>query len=384
MDPFSLAIGAAMLFGLLSADAVISANTVVVSVTVPPAIVQTGLTQDVAERLLVSEITRMSQGRSLLRAPSMQSARDPTIVGVVANALKLDGFTGALQDLFGLDRPRVTASIVTPAANLQRLLVTYRSERAGTFMLTLDGEAGPEALVRAGAAAIMDQVEPYRSALFYFEQALAAGSSDFSRVKALAERLVDNTTRRGEALEHSYLLNLLGIVALLENDLSKAESHFRRSFATNQEFHVGRLNFAFTLIQRDLYQQALEVLTPLLPSHRWRLFANRERGFAPLIATTYDTAGVARWHLGDLDGAEASFRAATQAFPQSEAAYTYWSRLLRERGRTAEAAEKMEFARTNSTTFENYPEVASLFFWMSPMNNQPLQRRSREIVSTGR
>ncbi len=39
------------------------------------------------------------------------------------------------------------------------------------------------------------------------------------------------------------------------------------------------------------------------------------------------------------------------------------------------AAEKAEIARINALTFENYPEVANLYFWMSPRDNQPLVRR---------
>jgi hypothetical protein len=101
---------------------------------------------------------------------------------------------------------------------------------------------------------------------------------------------------------------------------------------------------------------------------------------APLQEALHSTIGVARWGLGDLDGAEASFRAAVRAFPQSEAAHVYWARLTRERGRVAEADALEAIATVNALTFDNYPEVATLFFWMSPTDNQPLQRRASGIA----
>ena len=381
MDPLSVALAAAMAFGLLSADAVISANTVTVNVSVPPAVAYTGLTQEVAEGVFTSEMWRMTQARSMLRAESVRSSRDPTIVGVVANALKLEGVTAALQDMFGLERPRVNASIIYQGSNRSRLLVSAITGQTSLFSLQLEGEGGPEALLRRGAMQTMEQFEPYRSALHYFEQSLSAGGNDFSRTKAVAERRLAIVPRAETMRERSFLHNLLGIVALMENDRVEAERHFRGSFAENRGFHVGQLNLAFVLIELDRYQDALNILTPMLSLNLQAGLTLDNGSFAPLIEALHSTIGVARWGLGDLDGAEASFRAAARAYPQSEAAYTYWSRLLTERGRTAEAAEKMAIARTNSLTFDNYPEVANLFFWMSETDGQPLRRRATRITA---
>lgn len=379
MDPVSLAMAVAMVFGLLSADAVVSANTVTVSVTVPPAVAQTGITQEVAERVFTSEFARMGQARSLLRAPQMRSSRDPTIVGVVANALRLDNFTGALQDLLGLDRPRVAASIVNPAPNRSRLLINSTSVRSGVFSLEIETDGGPEALLRRGAIETMEQFEPYRSALFHFEQSILAANNDFSRTKAVAERELARPIRAETLLERSYIENLLGIVALMENDRAAAERRFRSSFRTNTTFNIGRLNLGFVLIELDRYQDALDILTPLVPIGLTAAAVSSTR-WAPLMEALHTTIGVARWGLGDLDGAEESFRTATWAFPETEAGFTYWARLLTERGRTAEAEEKAAIARTNALTFDNYPEVANLFFWMNAKDNQPLARRISRLA----
>ena len=381
MDPASLALAAAMVFGLLTADAAVSANSVAVSVSVPPAIVQTGFTAEVAERVFTSEFERMSRARSLLRAPSVRSAREPTIVGVIANALKLDNFTGALQDLLGLDHPRVNVAIVVPAPNRTRLLVNSVSARSGAFTVQVESDAGPEALLRIGAMQTMDQFEPYRSALFHFEQALLSSTHDFTRVKAVAQRELARPSTTATLQENSYLQNLLGIVALMEDDRATAERFFRETFRLNTGFNVGRLNLGFALIELDRYREALDLLTPLVSVSLIPEIALPGRT-APLQEALHSTIGVARWGLGDLDGAEASFRTAVRAFPESEAAHVYWARLMRERGRVAEAVALEEIARTNALTFDNYPEVANLFFWMNPKDRQPMQRRASRVVRT--
>ena len=381
MDPASLALAAAMVFGLLSADAAVSSNSVAVSVSVPPPVATTGFSAEVAERVFTSELERMSRARSLLRAATVRSAREPTIVGVIAGALKLDNFTGALQDLLGLDHPRVNASVVIPAANRTRVLINSVSARAGSFSVQVDSDAGVEAALRNGAVLTMEQFEPYRSALFYFEQALLSSTPDFTRLKAVAQRELARPPRSETLAENSYLQNLLGIVALFENDRVAAEGYFRETFRLNTSFNVGRLNLAFALIELDRYREALDLLTPLTSVAMIPEIALPGRE-APLQEALHSTIGVARWGLGDLDGAEASFRTAVRYFPESEAAHVYWARLARERGRVTDALALEATARMNALTFDNYPEVANLFFWMNPKDNQPMQRRASRVVRT--
>jgi membrane protein required for beta-lactamase induction len=221
----------------------------------------------------------------------------------------------------------------------------------------------------------MERVQPYRAALYHFEQVIRSGTNDFSAVVAMAERELARP-RRAEVLEErSFLQNLLGIIALLRNDLDEAERRFRLSFNWNTSFAIGRLNLAFVHVQRDRFQDAMDIVTPLLAGGIEQRLTVLGPRFRPIREALYSTLGVSRWGIGDLDGAEEAFRNAAAEFNESEAAYTYWARLLRARGDTAGAAEKSEIARINALTFENYPEVAGLYFWMSPRTNDPLVRR---------
>jgi tetratricopeptide (TPR) repeat protein len=366
-----------MIFGLLTADAVVNAETVAVQIDVPAAVARTGYTENVVERIFVHEIETITQTRSLLQSPSMRSSRKPTIVGVIANSLRIDNFTAALQDLLGLDRTRIAGAIVTSAAgDRERLLINSSSAYSGAFSLEISEKGDTEQLLRHAAHDTMQRVHPYRSALFHFEQISASGGKDYSIVVQIAERELSRPLRAEMLEERSFLQNLLGIVALLNNDLNEAERRFRLSFDRSPGFNVGRINLAFVHVQRDSYQEAIDLLTPLIAGGLGQRLSIPSKRSALLQEAILNTLGTALWAQGDLDGAEAAYKRATREHPSSAGAYSYWARLLRERGDEQAAAEKEKIARVNALTFENYPEIANLYFWMSPRDNQPLVRRT--------
>ncbi len=377
MDPISIVTAIAMIFGLLTADAVVNAETVAVQIDVPASVARTGYTEDVVERIFVHEIEMITQTRSLLQSPSMRSSRKPTIVGVIANSLRIDNFTAALQDLLGLDRTRIAGAIVTSApGDRERLLINSSSAYSGAFSLDLSEKGDTEQLLRHAAHDTMQRVHPYRSALFHFEQISASGGKDYSIVVQIAEREFSRPLRAEMLEERSFLQNLLGIVALLNNDLDEAERRFRLSFDRSPGFNVGRMNLAFVHVERDKYQEAINLLTPLIAGGLGQRLSIPSKRFALLQEAILNTLGTALWAQGDLDGAEAAYKRATREHPSSAGAYSYWARLLRERGDEQAAVEKEKIARVNALTFENYPEIANLYFWMSPRDNQPLVRRT--------
>ena len=377
MDPISIVSAIAMIFGLLTADAVVNAETVAVQIDVPAAVARTGYTEDVVERIFVHEIETITQTRSLLQSPSMRSSRKPTIVGVIANSLRIDNFTAALQDLLGLDRTRIAGAIVTSApGDRERLLINSSSAYSGAFSLDISEKGDTEQLLRHAAHDTMQRVHPYRSALFHFEQISASGGKDYTIVVQIAERELSRPLRAEMLEERAFLQNLLGIVALLNNDLDEAERRFRLSFDRSPGFNVGRINLAFVHVERDSYQEAIDLLTPLIAGGLGQRLSIPSKRSALLQEAILNTLGTALWAQGDLDGAEAAYKRATREHPSSAGAYSYWARLLRERGDEQAAAEKEKIARVNALTFENYPEIANLYFWMSPRDNQPLVRRT--------
>src|SRR3546814_15252041 len=74
--------------------------------------------------------------------------------------------------------------------------------------------------------------------------------------------------------------------------------------------------------------------------------------------------------------AEASFRTAEALNPQSSEVHVYWSRMLAKSARPAEAERQVALAREQAANFENFPEMALLYFWLTETGDQPLDRRS--------
>jgi len=61
VDPISIITAIAMIFGLLTADAVVNADTVAVQINVPASVARTGYTEDVAERIFTHEFETMNR-----------------------------------------------------------------------------------------------------------------------------------------------------------------------------------------------------------------------------------------------------------------------------------------------------------------------------------
>ena len=86
------------------------------------------------------------------------------------------------------------------------------------------------------------------------------------------------------------------------------------------------------------------------------------------------TWGAARMGLHDLPGADRMLAKATQINPESSSAFGLWSEAKRLEGDDAVAERLHHVALENTATFENYSEVASLYFHLAWRDNQPVVR----------
>jgi tetratricopeptide (TPR) repeat protein len=367
MDPTSIALGLAMVFGLIGADAVMNANTIGVQITVPAQVAQAGMTREFAEDVFANEVHRINRVRSLLEPPTVRSSSEPTVVGVLAKSLNLDDFTFALQDLLGLGPVRLSGAVLTGPTG-QRLLMTASSSAVGPFTVDVRGEADTDALLRRGAFAAMQRLQPYRAALHRFVELSDEGGTDFAEVQGVLERELGRPARPETVAQRAFMHNLLGIIGLMRNDLDLAERGFQAAIETKPDFGVGHLNLAFLRVHQDRYDESIAAVR--------RLLGGQGRpAIGPLAAGAHITWGVAAWGLGQRQEAARLFEQATRDYPGTTHAYEYWALLLRELGREAEADEKARIGAANEPFFENFPEVAMLYFWLDPHDQVPLRRR---------
>lgn len=366
VDLFTIAMSMAVALGLLGADAALTANTLGVQINVPATVSGNGINRDFAEDVFSTEIARMVQTPSLLSPPSVRSSSEKSLVSVIAKSLNLDELTFAVQQTIGLQPVRLSGTII--AGERTRFIMTASSSQTGPFTIDLRSDDGDVvALVRRAAQLTIERVEPYRAALFHFTQAADARSGDFSLAESIAERDLAQPLRADTLDRRALFINLLGIIALMRNDISEADRRFSELVEKHPKFAIGYLNLAFLRVHQDRYDEALQVVH--------RMLKPRPLTDVPqLRCAAYVTLGVAAWAKGRHREAEASFARAVREYWGTTAGYEYWARMLIETGRPEEGAQKRRLGVANLPYFENFPEAAMLYFELDPHDNAPLTR----------
>ena len=98
-----------------------------------------------------------------------------------------------------------------------------------------------------------------------------------------------------------------------------------------------------------------------------------------VLASAQILIGAARSRLDDDAGAVAAYREALRLNPRSAEAYAYWGRLLIDQGDKDEAERKFNRSEQNAAYFNNYPEVAMLYFWVPEQAGERLIPRPNLI-----
>ena len=257
MDLATLGFLAVVMFGLIAGDAAINASTMAVSVGLPPKVTSAGLTPHAAEEIFVSELSRVLDTPSGVPVPVPRIASRKTVIGAIAESMRMQDLTGAMQDLFGLSPIRVSATMMErgPGLGMEIVLSGDGRRMARLTVAREDGDA--VSLVRTAAVAAFEQIAPFRVTLARLRDGLEGDGSSLRQTRADAERLLRRHWEPGQEVERSALYSLLSVLALAENDLAAATQAVQRAseapnvVASARAFYA--LNGAFLAIaQGDL------------------------------------------------------------------------------------------------------------------------------------
>jgi lipopolysaccharide biosynthesis regulator YciM len=160
--------------------------------------------------------------------------------------------------------------------------------------------------------------------------------------------------------------NLLGIIALFKNDPKGAHALFETAIEEYPANAVAVLNAAFTELQLDEDPKAAERMRQLL--------ATAPPKNKVLLSTAYFTWAAAEMAKHDLVRADQLLAKAYQAAPESNTAIDLWADLKEMEGDKVAAAELRRQASVATITFENYAEVAALYFQLAWRDNQAVSR----------
>jgi tetratricopeptide (TPR) repeat protein len=282
----------------------------------------------------------------------------------LAKTAGVEGVARALEGSIGFKPDRLRFALYTEddqlrglvsgshlTTNFRAVMVPYTDEKLIAFV---------QRCALWGAS----QLAPYTTTLYLLER--HAADKNFDDVTALtahAEALLPPTPH---SFDRGLLENVSGIVALFKNDKQGARDAFERSMQAYPGNPVPFLNAAFTDLEFDENQRAADRMEQLL-----RLAPPQNK---ILLSTAYLTWGAALMGLKDLKQADRMLAMAVQANPGSSTALHLWSEEKALEGDKDAAARYERQAKEQTTSFENYAEVAALYFELSWGDNQPISR----------
>ena len=365
MELTTLAAALLLALGLLGANAVIHANSVIVEVTAPPKTDKLIIDQDTLEHEFTDQLFAIANTASVVEPPEIHASRDQGIGMALAREVKLQEVAYALQNELGYNPDKLRLALFLEDGSL-RGLVSGTSSRVGSFRQVMLPQKDETVLAFVNRCALWgaSQLAPYITALYLLQRHAADG--DFADVVALIEQAKGKLPPAPISFDRSALDNLLGIVALFRNDPKAAQAAFDRAIEEYPNSVVAALNAAFADLELDENQKAVDRMQ--------RLVNEAPPANKTLLATAYVTWAAAELGLHDVARADQLLATAITFDPDSSTLFDLWAEVKEKIGDKAAAAELRRKALQSSETFENYGEVATLYFHLSWQDNQPVTR----------
>jgi len=370
MDLTTLAVAVLLALGLLGADTVINAGSVAVEVAVAPKIENVSIDEPSLAAVFQNQLNTIVETNSVVSTiarPEIRSKREEGVGMALAQAVNAQNIAHALQRQLGY-RPDTIRFTLFSQDGALRGLVSGQSQRVGDFDRVMAPDQGETVIAFTQRCSLWaaSQLAPYSTALYLLR--IHSPDMDFTELVALVEHAKTLLPPTPTSLDRALFDNLLGLVALFKNDPRAARKAFEAAMFGDPTNPVPFLNAAFTDVQLDEYQKAadrIEGLVRLAPP------ANKV-----LLATAYMIWGAARIGLHDLAGADRLLAKSTEINPQSATAFALWAEMKSLEGHQAAADRLNRRAGEASATFENYEEVAALYFHLAWAGKQPVTRNT--------
>lgn len=376
MDIYSLLIITGTFFAAVIGNAAFFGDYVRVQIDVPPKLVQQGFTEDAAERIFWDVATRAAQVSTIMPVRELKTKSGANILGALAKPLRLDGAVGALQDSIGISNIFVYSAILTnPNNNALEMVVLLSVPGQKPERLDLMQEDGnPTALVVRGSKEALREFAPFRLACSELDQGLNGNQQALGLARAGALHALSHQYAPQQAGQRTMLWNLLGLMDLIDNKLDAADIDLQEAeeepYQPNWAKEVVASNHAFLAIARGKPEEAQRFLNVAV-SLRDELTHQQ-----PIDESHWQVLrGIAAWSRGNVDVAEAAFRAAIEAAPSDPQGHYYLAKWLAVRGDKAEAA--VESAAVKRLAKFHVPVIGLMQeeFWIDPVKGGITRRR---------
>jgi tetratricopeptide (TPR) repeat protein len=327
---------------------------------------KTTVDDDMINGILNSEVDRIASTATLMAKPSVQLGRQGGLGMAIATAANLQSIAYALQKRVGYRPDQIKIALFSEDGTAKVLVTGSGGPRVSGFEQLVEQQKGETvvALLHRAALIGMSRIDPYLTALDLMQR--HAGDKDFSDVESLINFAKSQIPPTPVSLDRSLYENLQGILALFRGNQTDAHTWFQLAAKSSPTNTAAVLNLAFADLQLGHYREAAE---------RMERLTREEPTFDKiLVSTAYVTWGAALLGLHDVNESDHTLAKAIAANPASSIAWELWSEVKRQKGDPPQSAQLHQQALAVADQFENYAEVAALYFQLAWQDNQPVMR----------
>ena len=284
----------------------------------------------------------------------------------IATAANLQSIAYALQQDVGYRPDQINVALFSENGAIKVLVTGSGGQRVNGFEQLVEQHKGESVIDLLHRAALigMARVDPYLTALSLMQR--HETDTDFSDAETLIIVAKGKIAPTPLSFDRSLFENLQGILALFRGNQNDAYTWFRLANASNPDNIAAVLNLAFADLQLDQYREAADRME--------RLLHDAPDCDATLASTGYVTWAAALLGMHDVNGADDVLAKAIAIKPTSSIAWDMWSEVKRQKGDTVQAARLNQQALSVAGTFENYAEIAALYFQLTWQDRQPVMR----------
>ena len=322
--------------------------------------------QDMVNGILRSEVDRVSSTPTLMAKPKIELGKQGGIGMAIATAANMQAVAYALQSKVGYQPEQIKVALFSEDGTIKVLVTGSGGRRLSGFEQLVEQQKGETvvALLHRAALVGMSRIDPYLTALDLMQR--HAGDKDFTDTESLINFAKSQIPPTPFSPERSLFENLQGILALFRGNQKDAHTWFELATKSNANNTAAVLNHAFADLQNGHYDDAAESME--------RLTHDLSTSDKVLLSTAYVTWGAARLGQHDANGADTVLAKAIEANPSSSIAWDLWSEVKRQKGDAAQADQLHQQALGVAGSFENYGEIAALYFQLAWQDNQPVVR----------
>ena len=316
--------------------------------------------------ILKSEVDRVSSTPTLMAKPKVQLGKQGGIGMAIATAANMQSIAYALQSKVGYQPEQIKIAVFSEDGTVKALVTGSGGKRKRGFEQIVEQQKGETvvALLHRAALIGMSRIDPYLTALDLMER--HAGDKDFADAESLINFAKSQLPPTPTSPDRSLFENLQGILALFRGNQNDAHTWFQLATKSSPDNTAAVLNLAFADLQLGHYQEAAERME--------RLTRDLPTSDKILVSTAYVTWGAARLGQHDVNGADEMLAKAIGANPSGSIAWELWSEVKRQKGDARQADQLHQQALDDAGNFENYAEIAALYFQLAWQDNQPVVR----------